>query len=97
MTCRSYIKQAGQVVAVEVEGTPDTVAVESELRRVYGQSLRLGRWSRRGKRRRAEVMNDQKLNDIHIQGAAPVIGTMAGKGTPRRMIPAGQDWFGGAP
>ena len=60
MSSRSYIKQAGQVVAIEVDGPANPEDIERELQRVYGVHLRIARWSRRGKRRRAEVSDDKK-------------------------------------
>ncbi len=57
MTSRSYILGANRVpVAVEVDGKPDDAVIADELRRLYGASLRLGRWAHRGRRRRAEVV-----------------------------------------
>lgn len=59
---RDYLKVNGVPIAVEVDGAPDTPAIEAELRRVYGPSFGLaGRWSRRGKKRRAEVTQTKSI------------------------------------
>jgi hypothetical protein len=66
---RDYLKCRGQVVAVEVDPSVEIADVERELRRVYGAAYRLGRWSRRGKRWRAEVVrDDEKTNNFGIIG-----------------------------
>jgi hypothetical protein len=59
MTARRYIVQSGIPQFVEVAADVDGAEVERELHRIYGTSFRLGRFIRRGKRRRAEVISDE--------------------------------------
>ena len=69
MSARSYIKRNGSVIAVEVDSNVTIDDVQQELRRVYGAAYRLGRWSRRGQRWRAEVvLDDEKPNDYEVLG-----------------------------
>jgi hypothetical protein len=67
VTSRSYILQAGRPIAVEVDGAPDVEAISAEVRRLYGP-FRVQRWARRGRKRRAEVVRDEKPKGYGLIG-----------------------------
>lgn len=67
MSCRSYIRENGVLVAVEIDQSASIDDVESELHRLYGVGLRLERWRRHGSRRwrAAVVRKDEQYPRSH--------------------------------